>query len=72
MRDFGPSWRDGTAFIAVVNSIRPGKGSTGPLLLWRVSIHNSMVAVYDDLQMLEIDNIDILLTCLHSLHCNKC
>ena len=22
--DFGPSWRDGNAFIAVVNSIRPG------------------------------------------------
>ena len=50
VRDFGPSWRDGTAFIAVVNSIRPGKGSTGLLLQWRVSIHNSMVAVYDDLR----------------------
>ena len=23
--DFGASWRDGNAFIAVVNSIRPGK-----------------------------------------------
>ena len=24
VNDFGPSWRDGNAFIAVVNSIRPG------------------------------------------------
>ena len=40
VRDFGPSWRDGTAFIAVVNSIRPGNGGTGRLLLWRVLIHN--------------------------------
>ena len=25
VNDFGPSWRDGNAFIAVVNSIRPGE-----------------------------------------------
>ena len=25
VNDFGPSWRDGNAFIAVVNSIRPGR-----------------------------------------------
>ena len=25
VNDFGGSWRDGNAFIAVVNSIRPGK-----------------------------------------------
>ena len=24
VNDFGPSWRDGNAFLAVVNSIRPG------------------------------------------------
>ncbi len=24
VNDFGPSWRDGNAFVAVVNSIRPG------------------------------------------------
>ena len=28
VNDFGPSWRDGNAFIAVVNSIRPGRAQT--------------------------------------------
>ena len=28
VNDFGPSWRDGNAFIAVVNSIRPGTAQT--------------------------------------------
>ena len=28
VNDFGPSWRDGNAFIAVVNSIRPGTSLT--------------------------------------------
>ena len=31
VNDFGASWRDGNAFIAVVNSIRPGTHSCVPL-----------------------------------------
>ena len=32
VNDFGPSWRDGNAFLAVINSIRPGNLDDGDML----------------------------------------
>ena len=32
VNDFGPSWRDGNAFLAVINSIRPGNFDAAFLL----------------------------------------
>ena len=40
VNDFGPSWRDGNAFIAVVNSIRPGT-SHSVLKYEKLSPHNN-------------------------------
>ena len=32
VNDFGPSWRDGNAFLAVINSIRPGNFEAGDMM----------------------------------------
>ena len=32
VNDFGPSWRDGNAFLAVINSIRPGNFIAGDMM----------------------------------------
>ena len=32
VNDFGPSWRDGNAFLAVINSIRSGNYDVGDMI----------------------------------------
>ena len=66
--DFGPSWRDGNAFIAVVNSIRPGlllelKQSPNPSLA--LLLTRPLQALQSILPSTQVLLSNLLLTSLH-------